>query len=413
MWKRIKELNEQRGQILADMKKMLTASETEKRDLTAEENTKFDDLHKRAESFKVQIDQHQRVHDVEQAAAAFNGNGSQNGNERRQQPGRENTGTEEQATEKRAQEQRKQLDQYLRTGTVDANQETRALTVSGAGVVGDRPFYGQLVTAMKAYAGVRQAGAMILPTTDGNPLTIPTMSDVSNKGRLVGEGTTNNNATDSTLGNITLGGYKFDSDWIKLSIELLQDAGFPVEATILAQAGERIGRAFNIYSTTGTGSGQPKGFVTAGGVGKTLASVNALTYDELIDFVHSLDAAYRNTGKAQVQLHDTTLSSIRKLKDGNGRYIWSAGETGQPSRILDYGYTVNNDMGQLADGAGTVVAAFGDFSRYFVRDVTQTAIIRADELFAADGLVGYKIFQRMDSNLADTSAVKLLKTAAS
>src|SRR5689334_19892846 len=113
MWQKIKSLNEQRGQILADMKKILTASETEKRDLTAEENTKFDDLHKRAESLKVELDRLQKVYDIEQAAASFNGNGNQNGNENRQLPGRENTGTANEAMEQRAQEQRKQLDRYL------------------------------------------------------------------------------------------------------------------------------------------------------------------------------------------------------------------------------------------------------------------------------------------------------------
>ncbi len=240
------------------------------------------------------------------------------------------------------------------------------------------------------------------------------MDDTSNTGRLVGEAVTNSSETEGTLSTITLGGYKFDSDWIKLSYELLQDSGFPVEATILAQAGERLGRVFNSYATTGSGTNQPKGFITAGTVGKTLASTTALTYDELIDFIHSLDAAYRNQpGKCFVQLHDTTLAAIRKLKDGNGRYIWSAGESGQPSRILDFPYVVNNNVSQLTAGAGTVVAAFGDFSRYMVRDVTQTVIIRADELFASDGLVGYKIFQRSDANLADVNAVKLLKTAAS
>jgi len=148
-------------------------------------------------------------------------------------------------------------------------------------------------------------------------------------------------------------------------------------------------------------------------VGKTAALTNAVAYEEYIDFVHSLDAAYRNTGKCLVQLHDTTLAAIRKLKDGNGRYIWSAGEAGAPSRLLDYGYVVNNDMAQLTSGAGSIVAAFGDFSRYFVRDVTAPWIVRADELFIASGLVGYRVYSRHDGQLADTNAVKTLKLAAS
>ena len=68
---------------------------------------------------------------------------------------------------------------------------------------------------------------------------------------------------------------------------MIQDAAYPVEATVLGMASERIGRAQNYYFTKGTGSGQPKGFAVAAGVGKTLAAVNALTYEELIDLLGS------------------------------------------------------------------------------------------------------------------------------
>jgi HK97 family phage major capsid protein len=112
-------------------------------------------------------------------------------------------------------------------------------------------------------------------------------------------------------------------------------------------------------------------------------------------------------------LHDTTLAAWRKLKNGNGQYIWAAGVAGAPANILDFPYVVNNDMPQLTSGAGSNVAAFGDFSRYFIRDVTTPIVVRADELFIGQGCVGYKVFSRHDGNLADTNAVKLLQTAAS
>lgn len=405
MWQRIKALKEERGQFLADMKALLKKSEDEKRDLTAEENTAFDALNAKAEQRKTDIERYERTQALETELAAQN-----KGNEQR--VGRDALNTPEQQAEQKKAEQRKAFDHFLRHG-IDGN-ETRALSVSGSGVVGDRPFYDSLVIGLKAYAGVRQAGATVLPTSDGNPLTVPSMTDVSNVGVLVAESATSNDEADpDTSGNITLNGLKFDSKWILVSLELLQDAAYPVEATITNMAAERIGRAFNAYSTNGTGGGQPKGFTKAAGVGTTTAAVNAFTYEELIDFIHSVDAAYRNQpGKCFVQLHDTSLAAIRKLKDGNGRYIWQAGAAGAPANILDFPYVVNNDMGKLADGAGTVVAGFGDFSRYFVRDITTPVIVRADELFIGSGQIGYKVFSRHDGNLADTNAVKLLKTAA-
>lgn len=406
-WTIIKRLNEERGQALADMKALLKRAEDDKqRNLTPEENTQFDTLNTKAEQRKADIEKYERTQAMEIELAKL-GKGEQ-------RAGRDDLNTPEQAVAAKAKEQRAAFDKYLRFGKSElAPEETRALTVTGSGVVGDRPFYDQLVIGMKAFAGVRQAGATVLPTSDGNSLTVPSLDDTSNSGILVGEAADSEDESDPTPTTITLNAFKFDSKWIKLSLELIQDAAYPVEATILAMASERIGRSLNTYTTTGTGSGQPEGFVPAAGVGKVAALTNAIAYEELIDFVHSLDAAYRNTGKAQVQLHDTTLAAIRKLKNGNGQYIWQAGAAGAPANILDFNYVVNNDMAQLTSGASSVVAAFGDFSRYFIRDVTAPWIVRADELFISDGLIGYKVFSRHDGNLADSRAVKLLKLAAS
>lgn len=401
-WQQIKRLNEERGQHLADMKAMLKTAEDEKRDLTTEEDVKFNELNTAAESKKSQAERYQKASDLERSITSTS-------TDKRHLVGRDDINTTEQRNEQEQNETRAAIDKYLRTGQI----ETRAITVSGAGVVGDRPIYNQLVTAIKTFAGVRQAGATILPTTDGNDLSVPTSDDTSNTGQIVGEATTDNTEAEPTVGNIALKAYKFDSKWIKVSLEMLQDAAYPLESYILGIAGERIGRAFNTFATTGTGTGQPKGFLVAGTAGTTAAANDEFTYDELVDFYHSIDAGYRNSPNFGFQFHDTTLAAIRKLKDGNGRYIFVAGSAGAPSTILDTKYTVNNSMPQLTDGVNSKVVAAGDWSRYFVRDVTQAIILRADELFAGDGLVGYRVWQRMDGNLTDLNAVKYMKLAAS
>jgi HK97 family phage major capsid protein len=401
MWQRIKQLNEERGQFLNEMRGILKKAEDEKRDLTAEEHTSFDALNAKAEQRKADVDRYEQAKALESELA----------NKGQQRAGREDLNTPEAQAEAKAKEQRAQVDAYLRTGTL-APAETRALTVSGAGIVGDRTVYGQLVTALKTFAGVREAGATILPTSDGNDLPIPKADDTSNTGQIVGEASEDNTDADADVGSITLHAARFDSKWIKVSLEMLQDASYPVEPYILNIAGERIGRSFNGYATTGTGTGQPKGFVTAATIGKTAALTNAFTYEELLDLIHSVDAGYRNSPAFGLQLHDTTLSAIRKLKDGAGSYIFAAGAAGAPSTILNYRYTVNNAMAQLSSGVSSKVIAAGDFSRYFVRDVTGITIIRATELFAASGLVGFRVFSRHDGNLADVNAVKVLRLAA-
>jgi HK97 family phage major capsid protein len=401
MWQTIKRLNEERGQFLNEMRGILKKAEDEKRDLTPEEHTSFDALNTKAEQRKADVDRYEQAKALEADLA----------NKGQQRAGREDLNTPEAQADAKAKEQRAQVDQYLRTGHI-APAETRALTVSGAGVVGDRTMYGQLVVALKTFAGVREAGATILPTSDGNDLPVPKADDTSNTGQIVGEATQDDTDADADVGNVTLKAYKFDSKWIKVSLEMLQDAAYPVEPYILNIAGERIGRAFNSFATTGTGTGQPKGFITAATIGKTAALTNAITYEELLDLIHSVDAGYRNSPAFGLQLHDTTLAAIRKLKDGNGSYVFAAGAAGAPSTILNYKYTVNNAMAQLSSGVSSKVIAAGDFSRYFVRDVTGVTIIRATELFAASGLVGFRIFSRHDGNLADVNAVKVLRLAA-
>ena len=401
-WIHAKALREERAKAVNDMQTMLSKANDEKRDLTAEETTNFDALHKRAEDVKGQLDRYE-------AAQKLTGELAAKGGEQRQQPGRDDINTPEQQADQQAKEARSQVDAYLRRGVIEGG-ETRALTTSGAGIVGDRPMYNQLVVSLKTFAGVRQAGATILPTSDGNDIAVPKADDSTAVGQIVGEGATDNTEDDPDVGNLVLKSFKFDSKWVKVSLEMLQDSAYPLEQFILGTAGERIGRAFNNFATTGTGVGQPKGFLVAGTLGKTGAANNAIAYEELLDLIHSVDAGYRNAPGFGLQFHDTTLAAIRKMKDGNGSYIFAAGAAGAPSTVLDYKYTVNNAMPQI--GAGAKIIAAGDWSRYFVRDVTGVTIIRATELFAGDGLVGFRIFSRHDGNLTDTASVKFLQLAA-
>ncbi|MEM6560033.1 MAG: phage major capsid protein [Planctomycetota bacterium] len=406
-WQTIKRLQEERGQTLADMKTILKTAEDEKRDLSTEEDQKFNDLNTRAEQQKSTIDRYEATHRLE---LDLRDRADRSKDQDEQRFGREDLNTPEQQADEQAKEQRQQFGRFLR-GTSPS--ELRALTVSGTGVVGDRTVYDNLVKTLKTFAGVREAGAMILPTSDGNDLDVPTADDTSNEGQIVGEAQTDNTEADPDLGTVTLKAHKFDSKWIKVSIEMLQDAAYPLESYILGIAGERIGRSFNKYATVGTGTGQPKGILTAATLGKTAASTSAIAYEELLDLVHSVDAGYRNSGSFRLMFHDTTLAAIRKLKDGSGRYLFAAGAAGAPSTVLDYRYVVNNAMPELSDGAGSKVIAAGDFNRYFVRDVTGVIVRRADELFIGDGLIGFRVFSRHDGQLTDTNAVKSLALAAS
>src|SRR3546814_3150403 len=71
-------------------------------------------------------------------------------------------------------------------------------------------------------------------------------------------------------------------------------------------------------------------------LGKTTAAVAAFTFDELMDLVHSIDPAYRAASTCRFMFNDSTLLSMRKLKDGDGNYLWQPadGRTGAPATVL-------------------------------------------------------------------------------
>ena len=132
-------------------------------------------------------------------------------------------------------------------------------------------------------------------------------------------------------------------------------------------------RIANSKLTTGYGSSDVEGIVTNSVAGVTAASATAVTADEIIDLVHSVDPAccVRN---AAFMMNDNTLASVRKPKDGDGNYLWQMGnyQAGVPQNLLGYNVVVNQDMGSIATAKKTIL--FGDMS--FDGVLSNTAAIK-------------------------------------
>jgi HK97 family phage major capsid protein len=146
--------------------------------------------------------------------------------------------------------------------------------------------------------------------------------------------------------------------------------------------------------------------VTGSSAGVTAASATAIAVDDLLGLVHSLDRAYRP--QAQFMVNDAILLAIRKLKDGQQRPIFTESYiVGEPDRILGYPVIVNNSMdGTMAATKKTVL--FGDFSKFVVRDALDIQVIRMDERFGEYGQVAFTAFQRSDSKVLISAAIKRL-----
>ncbi len=253
----------------------------------------------------------------------------------------------------------------------------------------------------------------VLNTTDGRTFNIPTVDDttVAAVAHTEGGAVTDDGGADATFGQKSVGAYAFDSEWVRWSAELNADSVLNMEGLLGELIGERLGRIANSKLTTGSGSSDVEGIVTNSAAGKTAAGTAAVTADEIIDLIHSVDPAYRSSAKAAIMMNDSTLAAVRKLKDGNGNYLWQMGnyQAGIPQSILGYNVVVNQAMDSLA--AGKKVMLFGDMSKFYVRKVGAPSLYVARERFAPDyGILGYI---RFDGVLTNTAAIKHLVTAAS
>lgn len=253
----------------------------------------------------------------------------------------------------------------------------------------------------------------VITTASGNPLDFPTTDDT---GKAVAKHTeaaamTDDGGVDAVFGKMTLNAYAYDTEWVQLSMELLQDSAVNIEQFLGELLGERLARRVNTELTTGDGTGDPNGIVTASAAGKTAAAAAALASDEIIDLVHSVDPAYRASPKSRFMFNDGTLAAIRKLKDGDGNYLWQMGnvQQGEPGKLLGFNYSVNQAMAAVGASAKPIV--FGDFGKYFVRKVGAPVIgVRREYYWPNIGLAGVV---RLDGDLIQSGAVKHLVMAAS
>lgn len=303
----------------------------------------------------------------------------------------------------------------LRTGYVDGK-ELRAQTTSNSagGYTVPTETANILVRSMLAFGPMYDPGITTeIVTTGGGQLEMPTVNDTAVTAGTHTEGATltDDGGKDVTFGQKLLNAYAFDTEWVRVSKELADDSIFAMETLLGSLLGERLGRIANLQLTTGTGSSAPNGIVTASTAGKTAAATAAITYDEILDLEHSVDPAYRNGPNVRYMLNDSTLLAIRKLKDGDGNYLWQMGnvQAGIPSTINGRPYSINQAMDSLA--AAKKVMLFGDFSKYYVRKVGQPLIgaIQDKDFWPGFGVAGYI---RFDGELSDTAAVKHLITAA-
>ncbi len=210
----------------------------------------------------------------------------------------------------------------------------------------------------------------------------------------------------------------------KASQRLLDDSAFNIEDWLAERIADKFSRAEAAAFVLGDGIDKPTGFLWHGAVPNNSWSWGNLGYvatgsdgdfatagagDSIVDLVYSLGARYRANGT--FVMNSKTTGTVRKLKDADGRFLWSDGlAAGEPARLLGYPVLVAEDMPDIAPGAYAI--AFGDFGAgYTVAERPDLRILR--DPFSAKPHVLFYATKRVGGDVSDFAAIKLLKFAVS
>ncbi len=318
----------------------------------------------------------------------------------------------------------KAFDAYVRSGDDDGLRglvlEGKALSTAVAGDGGylvDPQTADAVRSVLKSSASIRAVANVVTVESSSYDVLIDT-TDLGH-----GWATETAAATETgtpTIERITIQLHEL-SALPKASQRLLDDSAFDIEGWLAGRIADRFARAEAAAFVSGDGIGKPKGFLAHTKVANAVQAWGNIGYvptgavgaflsaDAIVDLVYALGAPYR--ANAVFVMNSKTAGTIRKMKDTDGRFLWSDGlASGEPARLMGYPVLIAEDMPDIAANAFAV--AFGDFSAgYTVAERPDLRILR--DPFSAKPHVLFYATKRVGGDVSDFAAIKLLRFAVS
>lgn len=213
----------------------------------------------------------------------------------------------------------------------------------------------------------------------------------------------------------------------RISQTMRDDTQFNIEAWLGNKVADKFARMENSGFLIGNGMKKPRGLMTYGtsmtsdadgrewnviqylktGQAASLGSGTA-AYDKIIDLIYSLKAAYRNG--ARFLCARATVGAVRKLKDGDGNYLWQpSAQAGQPSLLAGFGVFEGEDMPGI--GADSFPLAFGNFAEAYAI-VDRIGIRTLLDPYSDKPWLQYYTTKRVGGGLMNGEAIKFLKCEA-
>ena len=387
MMEYIKQQHEARQRAWEEAKSLLDAAAAEKRDLTAEENAKY-------EKISADLDARAKVIETLKADAV-----------REERAAEAMKGLEAQArpvAEVRSEKNDADAIRSLAKGEIRSFEfEKRDVTKGSTGSPVPTSFYNEVLLLARTVVPMLETST-VLNTAGGENLQIPSLSaystgTVTSEGNAIGE-------SDPTFNNfVTLGAYKY-SFLTQVSRELVEDAGVDILGFLAQQVGNAMGYSVNAALTTGTGTVQPNGIVNRAGSGVTGTSI-APTADNIIDLVYSIESVGRRLPGSGFQMNAASIANVRKLKDGAGQYLFTPSLSADANDLL-LGYPIFENPAMANAGTAAKSVIFGHLPSYYVRSVGGLKLDRSDDFAFSNDLVTFRATFRVDGNLIQTSHVK-------
>ena len=283
------------------------------------------------------------------------------------------------------------------------------LTPDGGGITIPTITEARVESAMKAFGGIRRR-ATVLNTATGSTIVMPTEDNTTQMGEWIDE-SAEATEEDPDFGSVSIGAHNLSSKTVRIPIPLIQDSLVNMQQFVGNKLGERFGRTTSAAYTAGDGVKKPLGLVSSTPQGREAAAAGIMTFDDLLELKHSVDPAYRQN--AAFAFNDKTLLLLKKIQDGDGRPLWAPGVTSDaPSTIDGDPYEIIHEMPDPVADSRPVL--YGDFSKFYIRDVASVAVHVMRELFIRRNQIGLVGFLRTDAVLLDagTGPIKHLAMPA-
>ena len=380
----LKVLEEKRAELQAEMEKLLSTAKDEKRAMSEEEMTRFDSLEKQIKDIDATIAAEKRAADLDANHPVSAGESGTEGETRAE---------DKEASEIRA------FEAFVRNNAEELRAGEIQMTQGANGSIVPTTIANRIIEEVRDMVPFLTLADVV--TTNGK-LSVPVYSEDSTNfinADYVDEGTTlTDNVGKFTV--IDLTGYVIGALAL-VSNKLISNTDIAITSFVVKEVAKAMAAKLEKEFVVGTDS-KITG-ILSGQVRVTAASATAITYDELIGLKHSINKAFRSSGKWI--MNDATYTAICKLKDQSGRPYFKDDEY----KILGCDVLVSDSMPEMTTGNKAIV--FADLSGYTIKMTKSVEVSVLRELFSTKNMIGIMAYGEFDAKITDSKKVAVLQMA--